>query len=119
MKRQVVANQVAKAKARMGPPPATMPRDDIGRSSKAPPSTRPLDVIGRSSKAPAPTRPLDVIGRSSKAPPYIRALEDINRSSKAPPAVRGTGRKKKETIATKKALMPYFDIMDDPYFIKV
>ena len=32
----------------------------------------------------------------------------------------GAGKKKKkETIATKKALMPYFDIMDDPYFIKV
>ena len=36
-----------------------------------------------------------------------------------PRSDRGAGKKKKETIATKKALMPYFDIMDDPYFIKV
>ena len=35
-------------------------------------------------------------------------------------SARGSGKKKKiETIETKKALMPYFDIMDDPYFIKV
>jgi len=39
-----------------------------------------------------------------------------------PPRPKTTGsgkRKKTETIETKKALMPYFDIMDDPYFIKV
>ena len=39
---------------------------------------------------------------------------------KAKASARGRGKKKKiETIETKKALMPYFDIMDDPYFIKV
>ena len=44
----------------------------------------------------------------------------MSKSSMVPKATRGSGKKKKvETIETKKAPMPYFDIMDDPYFIKV
>ena len=87
---------------------------------------RPLAIDNWLPKAPAP----------AQGPPKPKLLVPKHTTSKqtmlhgVPPPPRvvpprpnasGSGRKKKkvETIETKKALMPYFDIMDDPYFIKV
>ena len=99
--------------------PLPPPRPLLVPTIRAPGAKAP-DTTSKQTMLQPPQRPLLVPKNKAAGP-----KETTYRPAPVPPkAVRpkqsGSGRKKKvETIETKKALMPYFDIMDDPYFIKV
>ena len=115
-----------------GPPkrPLLVPKHTTAKQTMLP-GANPPDTTSKQTMLQPPPRPLLVPKHTTSkqtmlipgVPPPAKVVPPrVVPPRVVPPRPKATGsgkRKKVETIETKKALMPYFDIMDDPYFIKV